>query len=76
MADPRKGSPPAFVLMSLCHTRGSTTDISPDEEATIKVASGKNAKERQLSNGIIKLKKPAPKHSKPGNWKDGSLIDG
>ncbi|EOO04398.1 putative saga complex component protein [Phaeoacremonium minimum UCRPA7] len=44
-----------------------------DDEATIKVASKKNAKDKP--NGIIKLKKPAPKHSKPGNWKDGTVID-
>ena len=44
-----------------------------EDEATIKVASKKNAKEKP--NGIIKLKKPAPKHSKPGNWKDGTVID-
>lgn len=54
-------------------------DPRKDEEATtIKVASSKKestAKERQQANGIIKLKKPAPKHNKPGNWKDGSVID-
>lgn len=47
--------------------------ICLDDEATIKVASKKNAKDK--ANGIIKLKKPAPKHSKPGNWKDGTVID-
>jgi SAGA-associated factor 73 len=31
---------------------------------------------KQMRDGNIKLKKPAPKHSKPGNWKDGSIIDG
>ncbi|KAJ9154752.1 SAGA-associated factor 73 [Pleurostoma richardsiae] len=44
------------------------------DEATIKVASKKAAKDK--ANGVIKLKKPPPKHSKPGNWKDGSVIDG
>ncbi|KAH8889317.1 SCA7-domain-containing protein [Thozetella sp. PMI_491] len=44
-----------------------------DEEATtIKVASAKSGSSK--TNGI-KLKKPAPKHNKPGNWKDGSIID-
>jgi hypothetical protein len=27
-------------------------------------------------NGTIKLKRPAPKHNKPGNWRDGSVVDG
>ena len=46
-----------------------------DEEATtIKVASGKTGSSSK-ANGI-KLKKPAPKHNKPGNWKDGSVVDG
>jgi SAGA-associated factor 73 len=45
-----------------------------DEEATtINVSSKKESKKQ--ANGIIKLKKPPPKHSKPGNWKDGSVID-
>ncbi|CAG7564652.1 unnamed protein product [Fusarium equiseti] len=39
------------------------------DDGTIKVAS-KN------KNGRIKLKKPAPKHSKPGNWRDGGVIEG
>lgn len=26
--------------------------------------------------GTIKLKKPPPKHNKPGNWREGSVIDG
>ncbi|KAH6954045.1 hypothetical protein BKA56DRAFT_603739 [Ilyonectria sp. MPI-CAGE-AT-0026] len=41
------------------------------EEQTIKGASKKDSK-----NGTIKLKKPPPKHSKPGNWRDGSVIEG
>jgi len=44
-----------------------------DDEATIKVASKKETKEK--ANGIIKLKKPAPKHKVPGNWKEGGFID-
>jgi SAGA-associated factor 73 len=27
-------------------------------------------------NGTIKLRRPAPKHNKPGNLRDGSVIDG
>lgn len=50
-----------------------TVSLHSDDESTIKVAP-KEKKEK--SNGIIKLKKPAPKHSKPGNWRDGSVIDG
>ncbi|TPX12130.1 uncharacterized protein E0L32_007245 [Thyridium curvatum] len=46
-----------------------------DEETTIKVASKKGAAGKDKSDGVIKLKKPAPKHSKPGNWKDGTVID-
>ena len=41
------------------------------EEATIKVASKKDPR-----NGTIKLKKPPPKHNKPGNWRDGSVVEG
>ncbi|VUC19795.1 unnamed protein product [Clonostachys rosea] len=41
------------------------------DEQTIKVASKK-----EIKNGAIKLKKVPPKHSKPGNWRDGSIIDG
>ncbi|KAL3291943.1 peroxisomal adenine nucleotide transporter 1 [Colletotrichum asianum] len=46
--------------------------VSNDEQ-TIKVASKKDTKNQ--SNGPIKLKKPAPKYSKPGNWREGSVID-
>ena len=41
------------------------------DEQTIKVASKKDTKQ-----GTIKLKKPPPKHSKPGNWMDGSVVEG
>ncbi|KAH6953687.1 hypothetical protein BKA56DRAFT_604593 [Ilyonectria sp. MPI-CAGE-AT-0026] len=41
-----------------------------DEEQTIKGASKKGSK-----NSTIKLKKPPPKHSKPVNWRDGSVIE-
>lgn len=41
------------------------------DEQTIKVASKKDNKV-----GKIKLRKPPPKHSKPGNWRDGSVIEG
>ncbi|KJZ76061.1 hypothetical protein HIM_04517 [Hirsutella minnesotensis 3608] len=44
--------------------------MAPDSEQTIKVASKKEAK-----SGVIKLKKPPPKHRLPGNWRDGSLVE-
>ncbi|KAK5988771.1 SAGA-associated factor 73 [Cladobotryum mycophilum] len=50
--------------------------MAPDPESrkgddqTIKVASKKDKR-----TGTIKLKKPPPKHTKPGNWMDGSIID-
>lgn len=46
----------------------------PDDEGTINVASKKASKDK--TNGTIKLKKPPPKHTKPGNWRDGSVADG
>ncbi|KAG5654961.1 hypothetical protein HG530_014157 [Fusarium avenaceum] len=45
------------------------SDARKGDDGTIKVAS-KN------KSGKIKLKKPAPRHSKPGNWRDGSVIEG
>ncbi|TVY57358.1 SAGA-associated factor 73 [Lachnellula cervina] len=43
--------------------------LASDDESTIKVAPKKDG------NPKLKLKKPAPKHSKPGNWRDGSVVD-
>ncbi|KAI2612485.1 SCA7, zinc-binding domain-containing protein [Hypoxylon fragiforme] len=45
----------------------------PDDEGTINVASKKVVKEKP--NAAIKLKKPVPKTTKPGNWRDGSVVD-
>ncbi|ORY69903.1 SCA7, zinc-binding domain-containing protein [Pseudomassariella vexata] len=45
----------------------------PDDEGTINVASKKASRDKQ--NGFIKLKKPPPKQSKPGNWRDGSVLE-
>lgn len=45
--------------------------MAPEPEQTIKVASKK-----EIKSGTIKLKKPPPKHSKPGNWRDGSVVEG
>jgi len=44
-----------------------------DDEGTINVASKKGAKGK--TNGVIRLKKAVPKHTKPGNWRDGSVAD-
>ncbi|KND92643.1 SAGA-associated factor 73, partial [Tolypocladium ophioglossoides CBS 100239] len=44
--------------------------MAPESDQTIKVASKKDGK-----SGTIKLKKPPPKHSKPGNWRDGSVVE-
>jgi hypothetical protein len=49
-----------------------SASLGSDDESTIKVApTKKDGKEK-----AIKLKKSAPKQSKPGNWRDGSVIDG
>ncbi|KAI1082194.1 SCA7, zinc-binding domain-containing protein [Whalleya microplaca] len=45
----------------------------PDDEGTINVASKKVTRDK--SNGLIKLKKPPVKQTKPGNWRDGSVAD-
>ncbi|KAI1820997.1 SCA7, zinc-binding domain-containing protein [Xylaria intraflava] len=46
----------------------------PDDEGTINVASRKMAKAKP--NGFMRMKKGAPKQTKPGNWRDGSVADG
>ncbi|TDZ28019.1 SAGA-associated factor 73 [Colletotrichum trifolii] len=51
----------------------TVSESKKNDEQTIKVASKKDARDR--TNGTIKLKKPVPKHSKPGNWREGSVID-
>jgi SAGA-associated factor 73 len=51
-----------------------SANMASDDELTIKVAPKKEAKDKL--NSTIKLKKPAPKYNKPGNWRDGSVIDG
>jgi hypothetical protein len=68
-----------------------TPKIKNEEEATIKVASkkdkdskdkdSKDAKDSKdggggsKTSGVIKLKKPPPKHKQPGNWKEGTFVD-
>ncbi len=51
---------------------GKTDAPASDDENTVKVTPRKEIR----PNGTIKLKRPAPKHNKPGNWRDGSVVDG
>ncbi|PFH59748.1 hypothetical protein XA68_11929 [Ophiocordyceps unilateralis] len=44
--------------------------MAPESDHTIKVASKKDSK-----LGAIKLKKPPPKYSKPGNWREGAVVE-
>ncbi|KAI0399593.1 SCA7, zinc-binding domain-containing protein [Xylaria palmicola] len=46
-----------------------------DDEGTINVASKKATKIRPMA-ASVKLKRGMPKHTKPGNWRDGSVADG
>lgn len=55
-------------VMAVGDTKGAASD-----DDTIKVATKKEPKDKP--NVGIKLKKTAPKHVKPGNWRDGSVID-
>ncbi|ESZ92141.1 hypothetical protein SBOR_7472 [Sclerotinia borealis F-4128] len=50
-----------------------TVSVVSDDDSTIKVAPKRERGDRLLGN--IKLKKQPPKHNKPGNWRDGSIID-
>lgn len=47
-----------------------------DDDSTIKVAPKRERGGGDKLLGNIKLKKQPPKHNKPGNWRDGSIIDG
>lgn len=58
-----------IIIYHACNSSFQLTLLGADQ--TIKVASKKDSK-----NATIKLKKSVPKHSKPGNWMDGSVIDG
>ncbi|TVY83692.1 SAGA-associated factor, partial [Lachnellula suecica] len=49
-----------------------SASLASDDESTIKVAPTKKDK----TSAQFKLRKPPPKHNKPGNWRDGSVIDG
>ncbi|KAL8303599.1 hypothetical protein RB597_004957 [Gaeumannomyces tritici] len=75
---PRKGlaSSPALshATPSKKNAKAGTPATAGGDEGTIKVASKKESKAKPV-NGAIKLKKQAPRHSNPGNWKDGGVID-
>ncbi|KAI0999220.1 hypothetical protein K3495_g8974 [Podosphaera aphanis] len=47
--------------------------FSSDDESTTKISTKKARKDKSkgASGSSLKLKKPPPKHIKPGNWKDG-----
>lgn len=89
MSDARKGmssspAPPATPANTKKSGASGTPKIKTDEEGTIKVASKKDGKDSKdskdggsasKSSGIIKLKKPPPKHKQPGNWKEGTFVD-
>jgi hypothetical protein len=48
-----------------------------DDESSVTVTPKKELKDGVIRpNGTIKLRRPAPKHNKPGNWRDGSVVDG
>ncbi|OHF00591.1 hypothetical protein CORC01_04130 [Colletotrichum orchidophilum] len=51
----------------------AVSDSKKNDEQTIKVASKKDPKNKP--DGPIKLKKPAPKYNKPGNWREGSIVE-
>ncbi|KAI9641529.1 SAGA complex subunit Sgf73 [Ciborinia camelliae] len=51
----------------------SRDPVASDDDSTIKVAPKRERGDKLLGN--IKLKKQPPKHNKPGNWRDGSIID-
>ncbi|EPE09455.1 saga complex component [Ophiostoma piceae UAMH 11346] len=83
MTDARKGVSSSPAPATPANKKGGASAAAKikDEEGTIKVASKKNEKDvkdgasASKSSGVIKLKKPPPKHKQPGNWKDGTYVD-
>ncbi|PQE32281.1 SAGA-associated factor 73 protein [Rutstroemia sp. NJR-2017a WRK4] len=57
----------------MAQTASSKVSVASDDDSTIKVAPKRDKIDKFLAS--IKLKKPVPKHSKPGNWRDGGIID-
>lgn len=77
MASTSKGTFEVRLTESTSANRPAAAAAHSDDESTIKVATTKKPpkdKDR-LSGGTVKLKRPAPKHNKPGNWRDGSVDD-
>ncbi|CAD6444852.1 cb8bafe8-6a00-4810-88c1-57d19072a576 [Sclerotinia trifoliorum] len=53
----------------------SRVSVASDDDTTIKVAPKRERRGVDKLLGNIKLKKQPPKHNKPGNWREGSIID-
>lgn len=53
-------------------TNPDPASMASDDDSTIKVAPKKT---KDKPTGKIKLKTAVPKQNKPGNWRDGSVID-
>jgi len=54
----------------------ASTAPGTDDESLVKINPRKDKDSVIRPNGTFKLKRPAPKHNKPGNWRDGSVVDG
>jgi len=54
----------------------ASTAPGSDDETPMKDTIKVTPRKEMRPNGTVKLKRPAPKHNKPGNWRDGSVIDG
>merc|ERR1711939_1080190 len=64
----------SLTIIKFIMAAAAGSKVASDDESTIKVAPKKETKDKPT--GTIKLKKPPPKHNKPGNWRDGSVVDG
>ncbi|TQS38780.1 hypothetical protein Golomagni_00707 [Golovinomyces magnicellulatus] len=49
--------------------------LASENDSKTKTTLKKGLHGEKFKSGTIKLKKPAPTHKKPGNWRDGSVID-
>jgi hypothetical protein len=66
---------PAIAITEGAMLTSLSASLAPsDDESTIKVAPKKEIKDKP--NGTLKLKRPPPKQKNPGNWRDGSVIEG
>lgn len=57
----------------------ASTAPATDDDSPVKPTPKKADKDGVIRpNGTLnmKLKRPAPKQTKPGNWREGSLVDG